>query len=241
MEVVVRKYVQEMILADSNRIAYPNLEANVQEKIKANVCNHVLAITMDGKVIQGLVVCKYCHNLYSNAKWTMPRIKKHLSTFHPTFFVEHQPKEPSAPPPKVEQPIPLPITIAKVEASPQMKRAPPQPRKRAAPKEKKVRITDIETLNRGIKHSTQAKKRAAVNEDKVALVEYDRLHDQIDKLEHSTLTDQEKMERALPILDQLDLMRVPPVDGGLSRMDKAMKAAKIPKINKKTLSAFLNI
>ena len=88
-------------------------------------------------------------------------------------------------------------------------------------------------MNRAIKHSTQAKKRAAVNEDKVALVEYDRLHDQIDKLEHSTLTDQEKMERALPILDQLDLMRVPPVDGGLSRMDKAMRAVqKIPKLPK---------
>ena len=83
MEVVVRRYVREMITAGSNRLGFPELESNERDKIHERVRPRVLGITMDGKLILGLIVCKHCHNLYTNAKWTMPRISKHLDTFHP--------------------------------------------------------------------------------------------------------------------------------------------------------------
>ena len=82
MEVVLRRDVHEMITAGSNRIGFTDLDPIVRDEIHEKVRNHEVAITMDGKVIQGLLVCNYCHHLFTNAKWTMARIKKHLDTFH---------------------------------------------------------------------------------------------------------------------------------------------------------------
>ena len=221
MEVVLRRDVREMITANSNRIGFPDLEPNVRDRIHERVRHHVLAITMDGKLIHGLIVCKYCQNLYTNAKWSMARIMKHLDTFHLTPLVGPVAKgvaEEAAEASTVETPIPVPVPVAKLESLP-----PPDLEIPPGAVEAFAKALDAAMKKESVR--IQPRMKAAAKKDKNPLAVYEKLHNAIDKIEHAPLSDREKMDKAIPILDQMDQMRAPPVDAGLSLMEKAKRAA----------------
>ena len=213
MEVVLRRDVREMITANSNRIGFPDLEPNVRDRIHERVRHHVLAITMDGKLIHGLIVCKYCNNLYTNAKWSMARIMKHLDTFHLTPLVG-----PVAKGVVEETAEASTVPVAKLESL-------PPPDLEIAPVEDEAFAKALVAAMKKESVRSQPRMKAAAKKDKSPLAVYEKLHNEIDKIEHAPLSDREKMDKAIPILDQMNQIHAPPVDGGLSLMEKPKKAA----------------
>ena len=230
MEAVLRRDVREMITAGSKQIAFIDLDPIEREKIHERVRNHVLAITMNGKVIPHLIVCKYCHYLFSNAKGTMRRIAKHLDRFHglcharrvgrpaglkdkrsilqpplPTEGAPAECKGPERPLTSLAEPDMKPAqelpTIQLIEPI-TIKEATSTPPIVLTLKTKESRLTQ-----KGKRARPQTTKATPTLNDNEAIEEYYKLMDAIKKIEHSTLHDEQKMASAIPNLDQMDQIR----------------------------------
>jgi len=247
MEVVLRRDVHEMITAGSNRIGFTDLDPIVRDQIHEKVRNHVVAITMDGKVIHGLLVCNYCHHLFTNAKWTMARIKKHLDTFHGLCYVKEpvgRPKGIKVKPPILQHPVPaavappqitMPETPLTPMADPEWKQEwkpalelPPiqdEPIATIKVKETCSAPPIVDPLTTKQPRSSAKAKREHPPKNKTtqplidyqALAEYEKLKEAIDKIEQSPLLDEHKKMS----LERMEETIVPPVTGARKRKDKA--------------------
>jgi len=101
MAVENRSSIRELIIVGSPRIAYyPLLEAT-RNFIKPLIFDNVHLISLDKSLINGLLVCKHCHMLFTDIRWNRPVFLKHLRKFHD---VERKRKEPKPEPTIPKQP-----------------------------------------------------------------------------------------------------------------------------------------
>ena len=82
MAVENRKSIRELIIVCSPLIEfYPLLEA-ARNFIKPIIFNNVHLISLDKTLINGLLVYKHCHMLFTDMRWNRPVFLNHLDKFH---------------------------------------------------------------------------------------------------------------------------------------------------------------
>ena len=117
MAVENRKSIPELIIVGSQRIdSYPLLEA-ARNFIKPLIFDNVQLISLDKTFINGLIVCKHCHMLFTDTRWNRPVFLKHLTKFHGIEHKEPKP-EPTIPKQPKKNPIQFtetPVTITLME------------------------------------------------------------------------------------------------------------------------------
>ena len=112
MAVENRRGIRELIIVGSPRIDfYPLIEA-ARNFIKPIIFDNVHLISLDKSLINGLLVCKHCHMLFTDTRSNRPVFIKHLTKFH---GVERKPKEPKPEPTIPIQFTETPVTINLVE------------------------------------------------------------------------------------------------------------------------------
>ena len=126
MAVENRKSIRELIIVGSQRIDYyPLLEA-ARNFIKPLIFDNVNLISLDKIFINGLIVCKHCHMLFTDTRWNRPVFLKHLAKFHEIEHKEPKP-EPTIPKRPKKNPIQFtetPLTITLIEPNTEV-RVPP--------------------------------------------------------------------------------------------------------------------
>jgi len=130
MAVENRKSMKELIIVNSPRVNYHPLPDAARTTIPAALFDNVELISLDKCLINGLIVCKHCHMLYTDARWNRPIFLNHLARFHAI-----QPKEPKPDPtiPKKPKKIPMIITTSPITVS--LMEPNNHPRAQAAPQE----------------------------------------------------------------------------------------------------------
>ena len=117
MAVENRKSMKELIIVNSPRVNYHPLPDAARTTIPAALFDNVELISLDKCLINGLIVCKHCHMLYTDARWNRPIFLNHLARFH---AIQHKEPKPDPTIPKKPKKIPMiitdtPITLSLVE------------------------------------------------------------------------------------------------------------------------------
>ena len=117
MTVENRKSVKELIIVRSPRIEYHSLPDGAGFAIHPVIFNNVELISLDKTLINGLLVCKHCHMVFTDARWNRPAFLKHLGRYH---GIQHKEPKPEPTIPKKPKKIPMiitdtPITLSLVE------------------------------------------------------------------------------------------------------------------------------
>ncbi len=86
-----RKSIKEVIIVSSPRIDYHPLLEVARNFIPPLLFDNLHLISLDKTLINGLLVCKHCHMLFTDVRWNRPVFLKHLAKFH---GVERKRKEP---------------------------------------------------------------------------------------------------------------------------------------------------
>jgi len=95
MAVENRRSIRELIIVGSPRIDFFPLIEAARNFIKPIIFDNVHLISLDKSLINGLLVCKHCHMLFTDTRSNRPVFIKHLTKFH---GVERKPKpEPTIP------------------------------------------------------------------------------------------------------------------------------------------------
>ena len=127
MAVENRKSIKELIIVSSPRRDYFPLVEAARNFIPPLLFDNLHLITLDKTLINGLLVCKHCHMLFTDARWNRPVFLKHLRKFHGFECKEPKP-EPSIPKKPKNNPIQFtdtPITIDLMERNTEV-RVPPK-------------------------------------------------------------------------------------------------------------------
>ena len=130
MAVENRKSIRELITVSSPRIDYyPLLEA-ARNFIPPLIFDNVHLISLDKTFINGLLVCKHCHMLFTDRRWNRPVFLKHLKKFH---GIEHKEPKPEPTIPKHPKTNPIqftetPVTINLMEPNTEVSVAPTEPK-----------------------------------------------------------------------------------------------------------------
>ncbi len=117
MAVENRKSIKELIIVSSPRIYYHALLEAAPNFIPPLLFDNLHLISLDKTLINGLIVCKHCHMLFTDARWNRPVFLKHLGKFHGVERKEPKP-EPTIPKQPKKKPIQFtetPVTINLVE------------------------------------------------------------------------------------------------------------------------------
>ena len=120
MVVENRKTIRELIIVGSPRIEYHSLPDAAAFAIPPVLFDNVELISLDKTLINGLIVCKRCHLLYTDARWNRPVFLKHLAKFHGIQRKEPKP-EPKIPKKSLSILTDTPITIRLVEPNQEMR------------------------------------------------------------------------------------------------------------------------
>ena len=112
MAVENRKSIKELIIVSSPRIDYHTLLDAARYFIPPLLFNNLHLISLDKSLINGLLVCKHCHMLFTDTRSNRPVFIKHLTKFH---GVERKPKEPKPEPTIPIQFTETPVTVNLVE------------------------------------------------------------------------------------------------------------------------------
>ena len=105
MAVENRRSIPELIIVGSQRIEYyPLLEA-ARNFTKPLIFDNVHLISLDKSLINGLLVCKHCHMLFTDTRSNRPVFIKHLAKFHGIARKERKPKPTNNPIQFTETPI----------------------------------------------------------------------------------------------------------------------------------------
>ena len=122
---------------------YPLVEA-ARNFIPALLFDNLHLISLDKTLINGLLVCKHCHMLFTDTRWNRPVFLKHLTKFHDVERKEPIP-EPTTPKKSKNKPIQFtdtPITINLIEPNTEVGVAPTESGKL---KEEVAKVADAAT------------------------------------------------------------------------------------------------
>ena len=130
MAVENRKSIRELITVSSPRIDYYPLLDGARNFIPPLIFNNVHLISLDKTFINGLIVCKHCHMLFTDTRWNRPVFLKHLSQFHGITKFHGIARNEPKPEPK-SNPIQFtdtPVTINLMEPNTEVRVPPTEPK-----------------------------------------------------------------------------------------------------------------
>jgi len=87
-----RRSIRELIIVGSPRIDYYPLIEAARNFIKPLIFNNVHLISLDKSLINGLLVCKHCHMLFTDSRSNRSIFLKHLAKFHGIARKEPKPQ-----------------------------------------------------------------------------------------------------------------------------------------------------
>jgi hypothetical protein len=139
MAVENRKSIKELIIVSSPRIDYYPLVEAARNFIPALLFDNLHLISLDKTLINGLLVCKHCHMLFTDARWNRPVFLKHLTKFHDVERKEPipEPTIPKKPKNKAIQFTDTPITINLIDPNTELSVPPKESEK---PKEEVTKL-----------------------------------------------------------------------------------------------------
>ena len=105
MAVENRNSIKELIIFSSSRIDYYTLVEGTRNFIPPLLFDNLHLISLDKTLINGLLVCKHCHMLFTDARWNRPVFLKHLAKFHGVERKEPKPEPKNNPIQFTETPI----------------------------------------------------------------------------------------------------------------------------------------
>ena len=115
MAVENRKRIRELIIVGSPRIDfYPLIEA-ARNFIKPIIFDNVHLISLDKTFINGLIVCKHSHMLFTDTRSNRPVFLKDLAKFHGIARKEPKPEKKTSPIQFTETPLTINLMEPKSE------------------------------------------------------------------------------------------------------------------------------
>ena len=105
MAVENRKSIKELIIVSSPRIDYHPLLEAARNFIPPLLFENLHLISLDKTLINGLIVCKHCHMLFTDARWNRSVFLKHLRKFHVVERKEPKPEPKNNPFQFTETPV----------------------------------------------------------------------------------------------------------------------------------------
>ena len=100
-----RKSIKELIIVSSPRIGYHPLLEAARNFIPPLLFENLHLISLDKTLINGLIVCKHCHMLFTDARWNRSVFLKHLRKFHVVERKEPKPEPKNNPFQFTETPV----------------------------------------------------------------------------------------------------------------------------------------
>ena len=94
----LRNKLQDLILVGSPRVGcHPPIPYN-RQVLHPIIKEHAQYVSCDRAIVNGLIVCKICQQIFTNARWNKKFILKHFQQIHQLPSTEHpNPLSPSIP------------------------------------------------------------------------------------------------------------------------------------------------
>ena len=82
MDTVRRNKLQDLISVASQRVAFHPIIPYHRQHLHPLIKAHAQYVSYDKAIVTGLVLCKHCHQIFANARWTKNSILSHFQQVH---------------------------------------------------------------------------------------------------------------------------------------------------------------
>ena len=82
MAVAARNQLQDLIIVGSPRIAFHTMIPHFRQTIPNYILDNLQLVSNEQTLVRDVVVCKYCHKVFTDARWDRRNIRRHLEIVH---------------------------------------------------------------------------------------------------------------------------------------------------------------
>ena len=106
----LRNKLQDLILVGSPRVGFHPAIPYHRQGLHPLIKEHAQYVSCDRAIVNGLIICKICHQIFTHARWNKKVILKHFQQFHQLPAPEH---------PTPQSPLNLKLENAQANISPE--------------------------------------------------------------------------------------------------------------------------
>jgi len=82
MDSIRRNKLQDLICLGSQRVAFHPIIPNHRQTLHPIIKEHGEFVSYDKAIVTGIVLCKHCHQIFANARWSKKSILNHFHQVH---------------------------------------------------------------------------------------------------------------------------------------------------------------
>ena len=82
MDSIRRNKLQDLISVASQRVSFHPIIPYHRQNLHPLIKPHAQYVSYDKAIVTGLVLCKHCHQIFANARWTKRSILNHFHQVH---------------------------------------------------------------------------------------------------------------------------------------------------------------